>query len=241
MATTGHYVAWRVRRSATPYVTAYGECVLRDVMAGFSNLEKRADEVANAAFERYGSEPAGDDFDGDMSVFAERAEDEGIAFYETTFALRQATLNLFTAGLFHLLEQQLADLCRDASFDVAPPNDTRLAIVARWYGDHFQLQLEIFPEWTTINELRLIANSVKHAEGGSAEELRRIRPELFEHPSVPDLLNYSPPILPVRLPLAGNDLYVSEDAFRRYSQAATQFLVNIAAHFEAHGDEYYPR
>jgi hypothetical protein len=211
-------------------------------MVAFANLDKRADEVANAAFQRYGSESAGDDFDGDMSVFAERAEDEGLAFYEVMFGLRQATLNLFSAGLFHLVEQQLANLCHDASFDTPPPKDTKLSVVARWYGDHFQLELQALPDWATIEELRLVANVVKHAEGDSAEALRSIRPELFRHPSTRNLWpNNSPPVLPVRLPLAGDNLYITEELFRGYSQAATQFFARIASYFEAHGDEYYPR
>jgi hypothetical protein len=97
MATDGHYLSARVRFHATPYVQAYGDCVLQEVMPTFSNLEKRADELADAAFGRYSSEPAGEDFDGDLSPFAERAESEGRAFYETMTALRQTTLNLFAA------------------------------------------------------------------------------------------------------------------------------------------------
>lgn len=97
MATTGHYVAWRVRVSAIPYVKAYGECALRDVVAAFGDLERRAEEVANAAFERYGAQPAGEDFDGDMGAFAERAQDEGIAF--TKPCLRSASPHLTSSLL----------------------------------------------------------------------------------------------------------------------------------------------
>ena len=35
-----------------------------------------------------------------------------------------------------------------------------------------------------MDELRLVANTVKHAEGISAEKLRNIRPQLFQHPTV---------------------------------------------------------
>ena len=206
-------------------------------MGAFSDLEKKADEVADAAFQRYGDEPAGPDFDGDMSVFAERAEQKGQAFYETMYPLRQAALNLFTAGLFHLLEQQLASLCHDAAFDVPPPGDTKLAVVVKWYRDHFCLDLETLPEWAPIQELNYIANTVKHAEGPSAEKLRNVRPELFHH--LPDSFLLAE--LPVRLPLAGDDLYVTDDLFREYSHAATQFFTTIAAYFETHRDDYFPR
>ncbi len=125
MAVHGLYMARRAGISAA-YVKTYGECVLGDVMSAFADLEKRADEVAEAEFARLGSEPAGEDCSGDMAAAAEAAEDKGQGFYDTMASLRQTMLNLVTAGLFHLLEQQLADLCRDGAFHVPPPNDTKL-------------------------------------------------------------------------------------------------------------------
>lgn len=242
MATTGDYVAWRVRVSAIPYLGAYGECILRDVVGAFGDLERRAEEVANAAFERYGAQPAGEDFDGDMGAFAERAHNEGITFYEKMFAIRQSTLNLFAVGVFHLVEQQVADLCRDGAFDIAPPGDTKIAVVAKWYRDHFGLDLSALPDWATMDELRLVANTVKHAEGGSAEQLRNIRPQLFRHPAVGELLPGEDfgGALPVHLPIAGESLYVSEEFFRGYSEAASRFFESIANYFDQHGDAYYP-
>ena len=152
------------------------------------------------------------------------------SLHQTTFKLlRQTTLNLFAAGLFHLVEQRLADLCRDASFDVLPPRDTKLSVVTSWYGDHFLLELQKLPPWPTIDEMRLVANVVKHAEGRSAEDSRDVRPELFEF------------VRPVRMPLAGDDLYVTEDRFRIYGEAAHQFFADIATYFETHAGEYYPR
>lgn len=36
--------------------------------------------------------------------------------------------------------------------------------------------------WHKIKELRLVVNVLKHAEGDSAERLRKMRPNLFEWP-----------------------------------------------------------
>ncbi len=241
MAVTGRYMASRVRFSAIPYVRAYGDCVLSDVMSAFANLEKRADEIANAEFERLGSEPAGEDCDVDMGVLAEVAQDKGQAFYDTMSSLRQTTLNLFAAGLFHLLEQHLADLCHDGAFTVAPPDDTKLHIISAWYQQYFELDLSAFVPWPKIDELRLVANAVKHAEGSAARNLRQLRPELFQHPVVRELMpGISGPVRPIRMPLAGDDLYITEQFFEEYLRAANQLFADIANHFEAHGEEYYP-
>jgi len=244
MAVTGHYLAWQIR-SLVEYVRAFGECVLHDVMPAFGNLEKRAEEVANSEYERLGSEPVGEYGDDDMASAAEAAHEKGLAFYETLVALRQTTLNLFTAGLFHLLEQELADFCYDGAFTVRPPADSNLKVVAEWYRRHFDLDLQSLPSWPSIDELRLVANTVKHAEGGSARQLRERHPELFEHPLVRHLLPGESGALrslrPIRLPLGGEDLYVTEDLFQEYSQAANQLMADISKHFEVHGAEYYPR
>jgi hypothetical protein len=41
------------------------------------------------------------------------------------------------------------------------------------------------------------------------------------------------------LPLAGEDLYVTEEIFSELSAAATSFVAEIAAHFVAHAEEQY--
>ena len=104
MAVTGHYLAFHARISAVAHVRAFGECVLSQVMPAFADLENRAEDVANAEYARLGSEPASEDCEGDMAAAAEAAHGKGLAFYETMVALRQTPLNLFTAGLFHLVE-----------------------------------------------------------------------------------------------------------------------------------------
>ena len=80
------------------------------------------------------------------------------------------------------------------------------------------------------------------AEGPAARRLRELRPTLFEHPLVRQLYPDEPgaPLHPGRLPLAGDDLYNTEEFFQEYSDGANQFIADIASHFDSHGDEYYP-
>lgn len=196
MPVTGLYLNRRVQESIIPYIKAYRACVLRDVAPVFANLSKRAVAIANAEFIRIGRQPANEDFDGDMSVAAETAQAKGQAFYETMNSIQQATLNLFSAGLFHLLEQQLADLCHDRAFDEDPPNDTKLEIVAKWYSTQFGLQFSSLASWQKISQLRLLANAVKHGEGSSAIELRALRPDLFQDPTIQKLMQNFPKMPP---------------------------------------------
>jgi hypothetical protein len=246
MSVDGHYLAKRFRLTAIPYIHAYGEWVLCEMLPRFEDIERRGDDVANAEFDRLGAEPAGENCDGDMGWAADKAQDKGLAFYETMQALRQTTLNLFAAGLFHLLEQQLADLCHDgpllARSEIQPPNDTKMELLATWYRRHFSLDLHSLTTWPGVDEMRLVANSIKHGEGGSAEQLRKRRPQLFHDPLLGDLKckDGSEKRL-VRSPLAGEDLYITEEVFKEYSESANRFVNEIAVHFEMHGDVNYPR
>lgn len=242
MPVSGLYMARRVHHSAILYISAYGQCVLRNVLPAFADLSQRADEVASAEYQRLGALPAGEDGDGDVSVLVETAREKGQAFYDTMFAMRQTTLNLFAAGLFHLLEQQLAGLCRDGAFEAPPPIDTKLCVIADWYRTFFNLDLQTLPAWPKIDQLRLLANAVKHGEGSSANELRKLRPDLFENPSQRELLSDFPQMYTaqsLRLPMAGEDLYVTEEVFIEYSEAVNRFITEIAKYFTAQSDGYF--
>ena len=68
-----------------------------------------------------------------MASVAEAAQEHSLSWYQMMVSLRQSMLNLLAAGLFHLTEQQLAAVCRDGGFTAAPPRDTKLEEVKKWY------------------------------------------------------------------------------------------------------------
>ena len=47
------------------------------------------------------------------------------------------------------------------------------------------ISIEEFRSWNDLEELRLVCNAVKHAEGGSAKALEKIRPDLFSNDFYP--------------------------------------------------------
>src|SRR2546425_3943270 len=95
MAINGHNIAEHVAIQLT-YVTAYPKCMLQEILPGFNHLEGRANTIAD--------------------------EDEAEAFFNTMEDLRQATINLYTTGIYHLLEQQLMDV---PGSDVLRPQTSR--------------------------------------------------------------------------------------------------------------------
>jgi len=197
--------------------------MLQEILPVFNNLEGRANTIAD--------------------------EDEAEAFFNTMEDLRQATINLYTTGIYHLLEQQLMDVCRDRTFfdpKHPVPKDTDLKTVAAWYKNRLDINLRQLPAWHKIRELECVANTVKHGEGPSATKLRKIRPDLFEHPVTRTILPKSSwnavqeDPLELRSPLAG-DLYITKEQFAEFAGTAEKFLREIVDYFEKHADEYYPR
>lgn len=242
MPVTGLYMAHRVRHRAIPYLKAFGQYVTENVEPVFANLAEKANAIAALEFKLLGEQPAGEDCDGGISVAAETAQDKGHVFYDTMVSIRQTSLNLFAAGLFHLLEQQLAYLCRDGAFETPPPRDTKLGDVATWYQNNFNLDLSNLSAWPKIQQLRLLANSVKHGEGSSAGELRAMRPDLFQNPDLRELSRNFPETYTaqtVRLPLAGEDIFVTTEAFSEFSEAANSLFAEIAGYFTAHEEDLY--
>lgn len=195
--------------------------------------------VRDEAYEQLMSQVVGEYYTGDGSEEAEDAFNVGLTFFENLTDMYQGTLNLFAAGLFHVVEQRLADLTRDGAIGIEG-SDTTLRNVVGWYQRHFRVDLTTFPSWRLIDEMRLVANTTKHGEGQSATELRAVRPDIFQSPRLRADPQMAAMSMPVHLPLAGDGLYVTGDDFRNYHQAAEGLFDWLVAHFEGHADEHYP-
>jgi hypothetical protein len=241
MAVQGSYIAWRMRMAMLPFLAVYGQWVEERIIPLASELTAMADAVQKQAYEQQMSQPVGEDYSGDGSDEAEFAFNVGLSFYENISDIYQGNLNLFAAGLFHLIEQQLANLTRDGAIDIEGP-DTKLQNVINWYKQHFQIDLTQFSSWSLIEELRLVANTTKHAEGSAERQLRDIRPDLFQNPVI-HRVDPNMPIfhMPVHLPLGGDGLYVTGDDFRKYHKATLDLFDWLREFFDSHSDQYFPQ
>ena len=235
----GNYLASRVRRLSGPII-AFREYFFQDVLPAFADLNARAEQVAHDYYNRIGAQPAGE-YEIDMADVAEDAQQQSYDWWEMMTSLRQTMLNLTAAGLFHLIEQQLATLSRDGLFEESV-RDTKLGVVQMWYRDQFGIDVAAMPSWGTINEMRLVANTVKYGEGGSSESLRALRPELFTDPTYAEFLRQEGLGLDERVsrerltaPLSGEDFFVTEEILRGYTERAEAFFDEIAAELVRRG------
>lgn len=219
--------------------------MFHDILPAFGNLEEKAQKMASDYYNEVGSQPAGEYQDVDMASVADDADGMSFRWYQTMVTVRQTMRNLLATGLFHLTEQQLAESCRDADSGIKPP-DTKLEKIEKWYRTNFHLELTSLPSWSALDELRLVANAVKHGEGSATRQLKALRPGLFSNPDYGEIYreyeqdSMSPPMSEALAPLTGQDLFVSENLLRTYAEAATGIFEDIAMYFASHGDRFFP-
>ena len=141
-------------------------------------------------------------------------------------------MNLFALGLFHLFEQQLFLVHQLATRGENPPRS--MHAVFAWIRVAFGFDPNTYPMTPRLNENRLVANVVKHAEGESANELRAVKAELFQHPAVRGVVSAAVfTSSTVRQPLTGESIYVSRQDFEDYAAQVDGFWTMLAADLQA--------
>jgi hypothetical protein len=199
------------------------------LLPAFEGLEAEATKVQHDTYEELARSPVSPEID--PSVPAELAFDAGLDHYAGVSAVRQALMNAFAPIFFHAWEQQLLSFHRR---EVLSPLEEHMhqflnvgELQKRLKAEG--LDITSLKSWPVIQELRLVANTVKHADGTSATQLRVARPDLFVDPVVTDL--GFPELLGKRqvyAPLSGEDLFLSTEDLRKYSQALIDFWEEFA-------------
>lgn len=207
-------------------VRMFCEVIQSRVLPVFDNAAAEAEQVAADEFERIGSLPGGEDGPIiEMDDAAEMAHEAGLEHYETLMSVNQALRNLASAALYHLLEQQLLLFHRRQVLDPREEADPKLSTDINVFLRRMKdggLDLDQLSTWKAIEELRCLANTIKHGEGPSAKRLRELRPSLFTAPVLHGT-RWDEPIGVVSQPLAGEDIYVTSGDFERYRDILLSF------------------
>lgn len=214
-----------VSKQINDFYTFFSERVL----LSFSNAEAEAEAAVEKERQRLINLPA-DEF-ADMGSLAERAETLGISIFSALESMRQSMVNLAAVALYHIFEQQIFFFHRKQFLRDSEQNDPKLLNIEEFKQrvSAVGVDYETFPAWEKVDELRLVANAVKHAEGKSASVLRRLQPRLFEHPTVrvtPLLERLGTP--DVFMPLSGKDIYLTTDDLDAYKSCLCQFWQEFA-------------
>ena len=91
----------------------------------------------------------------------------------------------------------------------------------------------VSPALVSSTRLRTAANAIKHGTGPAGDELAKLRPDLF---GSSDLLQIEVAPVPdfIYIPLAGEDIYVSEHDLSEWCDAAIAFWEELSAILDDH-------
>lgn len=213
-------------------IEAYVNCLRNDILPTFDHarLEKEAKELEKMEYERLSKSFYGEE---NGEAVAEKALDVAISHYNLMNKLKQGLLNLFAVGLYHLLEQQLFRFHRRVLLKPEEENDGNLLNISEVKArlKINGIELERFSGWGNIDELRYLANTIKHTEGYSSEQLKGRRPDFFEDPDLREFDSKLPPelrpkrklVFPLYQPLMGDGIYVSFEALQSYAELVKSF------------------
>lgn len=206
-------------------IDAYAGVFRERIVTAFATLPEDAEKAMVREMERLSAIVMFDD-PGDA---AQQAVDVASEYYAAVDSVRQGILNLMVAGLYHLLEQQAAYSLETALPKSARPAKQdypieRLTVAMREQG----IDLKRLPSWSLIEELGLIANSVKHGDGRSAKRLRVIQPDLFRVFQNPFSSLHIRRDLPIR-PLVGEGLTLTAEHFECYVRVTKGFWEELIA------------
>lgn len=221
---SGHF-----QRVFVPQIKSLHDALKDRLLPTFEKLQEEADSVEAAEWDRLMGLPSDGDFDpGD---YAERAKEESSEYYELMIGVRQSIINMFAVASYHLWEQQLLTFHRRQILDPREENDQSLMKIAEAKNRLLSkgVNIESFSSYSQIDQMRLLTNTIKHADGHSADDLKAICPEYFHFPdALPDPPGVTPYIPPTYSPLAGRDVYLTLEQLESLVESLVTFWSELA-------------
>ena len=215
-----------IRTKFIKEIELFYESIEGRLLPTFDSIEKEAEEHSQTEWDRLCSSCFSPDIDpGDL---AETAEEAGIDYYKMLSGIKQTILNVAATAFYHLYEQQVIFFLRREVLHPALENDPQLMKVTVFRDLLLSKDVDVsaFAAWNKIEELRVVSNAIKHAEGASATALRKIRPDLFVHPMMRrqhEIEFMHSQFHEVYMPMAGDDIFVIQNDLIEYKNALVSF------------------
>ena len=196
-------------------VTFYRDAVVNKLAPAFGKIEDESNAYAEKLFE-------GCTHTDDPGSAADWAMDHAACHHMSLVGAKCAVLSLAAAGLYHMFEQQMTAVLKAVGEEVPRPGrlctDGPRCLARHGYA------VKQAPDLSTIaEEMRLVANAVKHGDGCSARDLFTVRPALFRERWSGGEDIATPLSESMRLPLAGEGLVIDLSDFERYAETLLSF------------------
>lgn len=211
-------------------ITTFLDAITNRILPTFEGIESEATAAAEREWERLCSLPWSGSPDDDGSYAAEQAQDVGISYYSALTAVHQSLINLTALAMHHMFEQQCKIFARKLLHILEKETMNLSFEEFLGYLKNEGIPRENFSTLQKIEELRLVANTIKHAEGSSAKRLREHRLDLFVHPTqrTKPLLDSENSIAQVDIPMSGEDIYLTIKNIKVYSSALESFWQELS-------------
>src|SRR6266545_6305057 len=151
-----HTFRWLYTSDVIKTTDYYAKSLSGKVLPSFEDISEEADKAEQGCYNRLASLSDPESFDpGDI---VDDARDAGVAFYIMAKGVRQGIINLFTAGLYHLFEQQALRLYRTELLWSGEENIPGLLTVKEARQrllEDYEIDIFAFPSWSKLEELRL--------------------------------------------------------------------------------------
>lgn len=191
VATAQLYLYRKLRERLQKPYDYYIDVYFNKVAEVFNNLEEEANEVAQSYYEELGQyfDPDRNDYED----YADLAFEKGLEYYDAISLVRYNNKLMWVSTMYQFWEQQvrkfLYDEITQSGYTLFDEKGKEMGF--RRYCDKgireikgefisFGQNLEELECWSTIDELRLLANVIKHGEGGAATKLEKLRPDFFK-------------------------------------------------------------
>lgn len=222
------YLYDSLRQSFKDSIRLFIETYSTRIAPVFDNIDEEAREAAQKYYEEMGTFFNPDYHDpGD---FAEQAWERGYDYYDGLSLMQYNTRLMWVATLYQFWEQQVRkflyeEITRTHTIPDKHGNETPYEKFCtkgiddiKEYFLYFNQDLEMLDAWESLNELRLVANVIKHGPGWSATELQKLRPDFF----VSEITNVNLIEL-YKNTLNDRVLNIKDKDFIRYGEALIQF------------------
>ncbi len=180
------YLWKNLRKKYIRDLTQIKELYFEKIQPIFADAEKEAIAYKEKLWEDFMSRTCyGEDDYIDPADFAEKIEEEGFEKYEILSLMHYRNISMWISCMCQVWEQQLFSfIYNEARAQGIKYKDSDLKRGFGFVKEVFEYHgkpFETLDCWTKIKELRALVNVIKHSEGRSEKELRKMRPDYFEH------------------------------------------------------------
>ncbi len=233
------YLAQRIERPFIRQFILLQKTIHERLLPTFETVIQEAGLISSEQWSKYQTE-YDPDTGPDPFTASEEAEMAGVDHYLSICNVRQAIINAFLVSTHHLLEQQMLVLIR---FEILHPLEEQEmpagnihTLFKQIFLDRYRIDLTHLTGWSECQVLRLIANTIKHTDGNSADRLRALRPDLFS--SGQDFIDVTTRPSPVirGMPAFGDNIQISPEELDKWFQHIIHFWRALACHIRSNNE-----